>query len=150
MGVRRLSIAAIVSLGALAFAGSAQACSCVETPPREALFEADAAIVGRLISVTPRDSDSADYRYRVGRVYKRGEGIRRGRTVVVRSGIDGASCGLPGGVGQRYGLFLGWIKGGWIGSDCRVISPQELARAAQARSKRDLRATAAVPLSCAS
>ena len=73
--MRRLSIAvAIVILGALAFAGSAQACSCVRMAPSEAMQRADAAIVGKLVKVVPRGRLRADYRYRVQHVYKRAVG----------------------------------------------------------------------------
>jgi hypothetical protein len=127
--VGRLSLAAaIVVLGALAFAGGAQACSCLEMSPRAGLRAADAAIVGRLVEVVPRDRYSAEYRYRVRRVYK-GNGMRRGRMISVRSSLDGASCGLPAAVGRRYGLFLGRSDDGWRGSLCGLVDPGDLATA---------------------
>jgi hypothetical protein len=131
MGVRRLFGAAIVGLGLLVFAGSAQACSCARRSPGEALRAADAAIAGELLEVVPRDEYVADYRYEVMAVYKKGPGIRRGRTVIVRSGRDGAACGLPVGTGRRYGLLLGEeAGGGWVGGSCGVLEPGKLRLAA--------------------
>ena len=148
---RRLLIVGVaVSLLGFSTAGSASACSCVEATPREALRQADAAIVGRLVEVVPRDRYSSDYRYLVRGIYKRGEGIRRGGIVSVRSGLNGAACGLPSSEGRRYGLFLSRSDGGWIGSSCRLVGPAELvAAAAGAQRNRDLSASAAT-ISCAS
>jgi hypothetical protein len=141
--VGRLSAAAaIVVLGALAFAGGAQACSCAKVAPRAALRAADAAIVARLVEVVRRDRDSAQYRYRVRRVYK-GNGMRRSRPISVSSGIDSASCGLPSVVGRRYGLFLDWSDGAWRGSLCGLVEPQALAAAARGRASADRDAASA-------
>src|SRR4029077_16268156 len=69
--VRRLSLAAaIVVLGALVFTTGAQPCSCARWARGEAMRQADAAIVGRLVKVVPRSRFRADYHYRVQRVYK--------------------------------------------------------------------------------
>ena len=88
---------AIVVLGALAFAGSAQACSCVRMAPSEAMQRADAAIIGKLVKVVPRGRLKADYRYLVQHVYKGGAGIRRGGLLSVRSARQSSACGLPHG-----------------------------------------------------
>ncbi len=125
--MRRLAIAAVVVLGALVFStGSAQACSCAPTSPGKAMQQADAAIVGRLLGVVPRSRTQADYRYRVQRVYRRGEGIRRGRIVSVRSARDSAACGLPSRTGRRYGLLLVRGDGRWAGGLCGVMRPRQL------------------------
>jgi hypothetical protein len=130
---RRLALAAaIVALGALVSATGAQACSCIERTPREALRESDAAIVGRLVGMDAANPYSADYRYLVRRVYKRGTGLRGGETVSVRSGIDGASCGLPDDRERWFGLFLYRSGGHWMGSSCALIAPQKLSAAAAA------------------
>lgn len=127
MGLRRLSIAvAIVALGALVFTGSAQACSCVRMTPAKAMQQADAAIVGKLVAVVPRGRLMADYRYRVQRVYKRGTGIWRGRTISVRSARQSAACGLPRGTGQRYGLLLRRDESRWSSGLCAVFRPRAL------------------------
>lgn len=129
--MRRLAIAAIVALGALVFTGSAQACSCAPQAPGEAMREADAAIVGRLVAVLPRGPGRADFRYRVQRVFKRGPGIRRGRVVAVRSARSAAACGLPRRLGRRYGLLLRRGEGRWAGGSCGLARPGRLAALAR-------------------
>lgn len=132
--MRRLSLAAaIVALGALVLAGSAQACSCAQMAPGEAIQRADAAIVGELVEVVPRGAARADYRYRVQRVYKRGPGISRDTTVSVRSAMDSAGCGLPHRTGRRYGLLLVRGEGRWSGGLCGLLRPRQLDSAAQER-----------------
>jgi hypothetical protein len=121
--VRRLSLAsAIVVLGALVFTTGAQACSCAQMTPREAMRQADAAIAGRLVKVVPRSRSQAEYRYRVQRVYKRGPGIRRGQVISVFSARHSASCGLPERTGRRYGLALARLEGHWVGGLCGLLS----------------------------
>lgn len=127
MGWRRLPIAAaIVVLGALVFTGSAQACSCVRIAPAEAMKRADAAIVGKLVKVVPRGKVKAEYRYRVQRVYKRGAGIRRGKTISVRSARQSSACGLPRAPGRRYGLLLARDGSRWTSGLCGVFRPRLL------------------------
>jgi len=130
--VRRLTIvAAVVALGALAFAASAQACSCLRMAPGEALGRADAAIAGDLIEVVPRGGYRADYRYRVQRVFKGGQGIRPGRTITVRSSRQSAACGLPTETDRFYGLLLVRGEGRWNGGLCGVIEPRLLESASR-------------------
>lgn len=151
MRLRRLpSAAAIVALGALVFAGSAQACSCAELSPRAALRQADGAIVGRLIRVDPVDRFAADYLYRVRRVYKRGPGLRAGGTVSIHSGVNGASCGLPVDEARWYGLFLGRSGDRWRGGLCGLATPREIAAATAPQRGDDLAAGSASTASCAS
>jgi hypothetical protein len=92
--------------------------------------QADAAIVGELVRVVPRNRLRADYRYRVQRVYKRGRGLRRGRTISVGSARRSAACGLPRRSGRRYGLLLRRIDGRWTSGLCGVTRPRRLAAAA--------------------
>jgi hypothetical protein len=150
MGARRLSVAAIVGLGLLAFAGSAQACSCAPMRAGDALRRADAAVVAKLLKVVPRDRSRADYRYLVQRVYKVDRGLERGAVISVRSARGGAACGLPEGIGRRYGLLLEAPRGGsgqagssgalgdasWLGGRCGVLAPGELQAAAGGRRAR--------------
>src|SRR4051794_29744452 len=106
MRERRLSLtAALVMLGALAFAASAPACSCAPMKPSEALRQSDAAIVGRLVKVVPRGALRAVYRYEVQRVYRGRHVIERGKMLSVRSARRAAACALPRRLGHRYGLF---------------------------------------------
>jgi hypothetical protein len=129
VGATRLFVvAAVVVLGALAFAAGAQACSCAQTSPKQALRGADAAIVGELVAVIPRGDLRADYRYRVQRVYKKRVGIRRGRTISVRSATASSACGLPRRTGRRYGVLLAWSEGHWTSGLCGVMKPDLLHR----------------------
>jgi hypothetical protein len=141
---------AIVVLGALLFSSGAQACSCIERTPRQALREADAAIVGRLVEVVPANGYSATYNYLVRRVFKRGKGLRAGETVSVRSGLNGASCGLPVDEEHWYGLLLYRSEKRWTGGLCGLVAPRQLSAAAVALRKGDGLATAAGSGNCAS
>lgn len=135
---RRLSFAAAIAvLGALVLATGAQACSCVHRPPREALREADAAIVGRLVKVAPVGDYSAEYSYLVRRAYKGGKGVRAGETISVRSGVNGASCGLPVDEKRWYGLFLYRSGDRWAGGLCGLVAPRQLSAAAAAFQRGD-------------
>src|SRR6476646_511322 len=129
MGARRLFVAAIVGLGALAFAGAAQACSCAPVTGGEALHRSDAAIVARLVDVVPRDLEHASYLYQVERVY-RGD-IRSGTLISVRGARDAAACAPPRRLQRRYGLFLVRQDEAWAASACGVVTPKQLASAAR-------------------
>jgi hypothetical protein len=148
--VRRPAFAvAIVVLGALLFSSGAQACSCIKRTPRQALREADAAVVARLVKVVPANSYSAQYHYLVRRAYKRGTGIQAGETISVRSGVNGASCGFPVDKDRWYGLFLYRSGNRWTGGLCGLVAPRQLSAAASALHKGDDLAAAAGS-SCAS
>lgn len=128
----RFAIAVVFfTLLGLAGAGSALACSCAPAPPAESLARADAAIVGRLLSVVPRGPARAAYRYRVVRVYRGAGQVRRGSVATVLSGRGSAACGLPTGSGRNYGLFLLGERGRWASGLCGVVSPRRLWRAAR-------------------
>jgi hypothetical protein len=102
--------------------------------PREALRQADAAIVGRLVEVLPRGGGQADFRYRVRSVYKGGRAIGRGKTISVRGSSQSAACGLPWRTGRRYGLLLARDEGHWLGGLCGLIEPRKLRLAARGAS----------------
>jgi hypothetical protein len=130
--VRRLPIVgALVVLLALAFAGSALACSCAPLAPGESLRESDAAIVGRLVEVVPVGRFRADYRYEVQRVYRGRRAIASGRMLSVRSARRSAACALPRRLDRDYGLFLTRVAGRWVSGICGVIEPRRLHFAAQ-------------------
>jgi len=131
---RAVAAAAAALVIVLVAAEGAQACSCVPPRPREQLKRADGAFVGRLLAV--RGGDPADYVYRVGRVSKRGPGLRRGRRVKVRSPRSSASCGLPDARGRLYGLFLTRREGRWSSNLCSVVSPSDMPDAGASRSRR--------------
>jgi hypothetical protein len=145
--VRRLSIAgALVLLGLTGFAASAAACSCAPPGPVEALRRSDAAIVGRLLDVVPRDRLHADFRYRVRRVYRGAREIERGEVISVRSAASAAACGLPRRQDRPLGLFLLREEGRWTAGICSTVSPHRLWAAA----KRGRDGADSAGISCAS
>ena len=137
LGALVLAAAAVTVLGA----GDALACSCVPPRPAAQLKASDGAFVGRLVAIRDPDppaegepvgsGDPVDYVYRVGRVYKRGPGLLRGRRVRVRSTRDSASCGLPSGRGRLYGLFVERHNRGWHSNLCQVVTPAQMRRGAE-------------------
>jgi hypothetical protein len=136
---RRLAIAAVALGVPLLTADAASACSCVPLKPRAALKAADGAFVGRLLEVREVDppaqgepigtGDPMDYVYRVGRVYKRGPGLRRGRTVRVRSVRSEASCGLPDSPGDLFGIFAYRKNHRWHSNLCLTTTRRRMRRA---------------------
>lgn len=130
--MRRLPLlGGLAALFALAFAGTAQACSCAPAPPAESLRGSDAAIVAELLKVVPRGPFQADYRYDVLTVFRGGRKIEEGRVLTVRSARRAAACALPRRTGRRYGLFLIRSDGRWRSGICSVISPRRLRAAAR-------------------
>ncbi len=147
---RRIAIAALLAaLFGTAGAGSALACSCAPTSPRDSLAAADAAIVGRLLAVAPHGPGRAEYRYRVVHVYRGAAGIRRGAVIAVLSGRDSAGCALPTRTARNYGLFLLGRRGRWASGICGVLPPRRLWSAAQGASGAGIGAGSA-QISCAS
>jgi hypothetical protein len=144
--MRRLSVAAVVGLGALVFTGSAQACSCAPPAPAQALRQSDAAVVGEFVKVVPRGRLWADYRYRVRRVYRAHRGIERGETISVRSTRGAATCALPRRLGGAIGLFLTLRQSRWTAGMCSTIAPRRLRAVTAGGGARDGQAQA----SCAS
>ena len=123
----------------------AAACSCARdipyapgfTPPADArarsaheqMRSADAAFVGRLMSVRPsRTLGEANFRYRIRAVYKGKRRLRRGQIVTVRSARQAPTCGLPDEVGRRYGLLLYRRKGSprWRSGRCSLMSARDM------------------------
>ncbi|HEX7060234.1 MAG TPA: hypothetical protein VF176_10335 [Solirubrobacterales bacterium] len=102
--------------------------------PAEYLQRADAAVVGRLIAVTPRGQLRADYRYRLKRVYGGGDGLKRGQILVVRSARQTAACALPRHRQKTYGLFLAYTGQRWTAGICGVIAPRRLWAVARSHS----------------
>jgi hypothetical protein len=87
--------------------------------------------VGKLVKVVPKGDSSAEYRYRIKRVYRGGGMLRRGQIVSVRSAAQAAGCALPHGIGATYGLFLLHGHGEWVSGICAVVSPKQMWGAAQ-------------------
>lgn len=132
---RRIAISALLAVlfGAVG-AASALACSCARTSPAQSLATADAAIVGRLLSVAPHGPGRAEYRYRVVRVYRGTDRIRPGRVLPVLAGRDSAGCALPTRTGRNYGLFLLGDRGRWASGICGVLAPRRLWQVAEGAS----------------
>jgi len=128
------------ALAVFVLSGNAAACSCAPQSPVESLGEADAAIVGRLVAVTPHGATQAIYRYEVRHAYKGVEKIEAEAMLNVRSARRSAACGLPRRLGRSYGLFLLSRHGRWFGSICRVVSPKRMRRTAQGSATASARA----------
>jgi hypothetical protein len=97
------------------------------------LEEADAAIVARLVKVSPHGKLHADYRYEVRQVYRGRQAIETGQMLTVRSGRRAAACALPRRLTHVYGLFLARHQGHWVGGICGVVEPRRLRHAARGR-----------------
>lgn len=132
-----LVLFAAVCIGASVAAGSAWGCSCVaptEADLREWYAEADAAIVGTLVSRRNVDDgapkwggDETDgFTFVVEEDFKNNLGDR----VEVRSSAYGASCGLEVGRGDRIGLFIHRSGGHWWSGLCSQVSPKQMREAA--------------------
>jgi hypothetical protein len=117
----------------LVFAAAASACSCALVPEKQRYRQADAAFVGRLVSVRMVEGDrygEAVFRFRVGRSYKR----NLKDFVRVRSNTQGASCGIEPQKGRRYAMYLYRDDGRWTSNLCLQTTPRDLRRAAEGRS----------------
>lgn len=138
---RRLAVAAVALGIPLLAADAAMACSCVPPNEKKLLRESDGAFVGRLVAVRVVDppeqgepissGEPTDYIYRVGRVYKHGPGLRRGRRVRVRSVRSEATCGLQSAKGELYALFLERRNHRWHSNLCLTTTPRRMRRAAE-------------------
>lgn len=127
--MRRTAVVLVLAT-ALLGAESAQACTCVAVPPEDLLERADGAVIARHLAVRPIDgSAEVDFVYRVGRVYKHGPGLRRGRRIAVRTANSDAVCGLSPSIGRLTGLFLYRRDGRWTSGSCGQTSPKRMRRA---------------------
>ena len=120
--MRLLLVVAVATVAAVA-APTATACSCIPWgKPKAELARANGAFVGvylgrrplKPVGPMPSSLDPFLYKFRVERRLKG----TLGKTVEVRSSRDGASCGLEVVRGQRVGLLLRTIKGGWESNLC--------------------------------
>ncbi len=136
--MRRLTIA--LALAVLALAGAAEravACSCAGHEGPLSLKSWDGAVSARLLRVEPRPGDSgrATFAYKVRRVFKgRHEyDLHRGFHLRIESYLNGATCGLPGREGRRYGLLLYEWRGELEANLCTVVPQRKLRDAADRR-----------------
>jgi len=128
----RLAVVTIAAVLTAMLVGvdTAGACSCAFFSAKKQMKRADGAFTGRLLSVRPAEGTTeAAFRYRVGRAFKGGGRLRRGKVVTVWSQNSDAVCGLPQGIGVIYGLFVSREEGRWTGGLCGVVSPSKMRRA---------------------
>jgi hypothetical protein len=109
----------------LALAADAQACVCVQAPLDERLDDADAAVVGRVLSEEIRDVQGLPQRNLTIEVDTRVKGDLE-RTIVVRTPAQ-TSCDVSVDVGTPVGLLLTRAPDGvWLANLCSVVSADEL------------------------
>lgn len=107
---------------------AASACSCAAGDPREAIYVADAAIVGVVREASAqRNDDAVRYRIEVQQAVKGSIG----KVVTVDSATESPSCGLVLEVGARNGLLLRRNGDRWIAGLCDVMDPDRLLSAAE-------------------
>ena len=88
---------------------------------------ADAAVIARLVEITPLgESSKADFAYRVDRVFKGKRRIDDGEVISVRSWRGEAGCGMPEDMDRRYGLFLDRNALRWTSNLCLTVGPGEM------------------------
>jgi hypothetical protein len=105
----------------------------MQPDPYRGLVEADGAFVGALASVD-RDlgpvydsSTLVDFEFEVETALK-GD---IGQTIVVKSAVDGASCGFEMPLGARVGILLDRVGNQWEGNLCWTLDADALLAAAE-------------------
>lgn len=99
--MRRLLAAVVLSVGALSWPGSAQACSCAGPgSPCNAAWQADAVFVGHVVSI----SSTAGRRVELA-VIESFRGLQLSQVTVV-TGYGGGDCGYPFEIGQSYFVYV--------------------------------------------
>ena len=115
----------VIALVALAAAGEAAACVCLQQPLADRLDDADAAVVGKLVSERTRNLQGARQRLVTVEVTQRVKGDVP-ETIVVRS-PSGSDCDLPEADGRETGLLLERAPdGGWLANLCSVVGAGDL------------------------
>jgi hypothetical protein len=109
------------------FAGDAVACVCLEATVEERLDDADAAVVGRVVSDEVQEQDGAPSRRLTVVVEQRVKGDL-GETVVVRA-PSGTDCDVEIELETTTGLLLTRVPDGWFASACSLVTPGELVAA---------------------
>lgn len=125
-------------LGGMIAAGSpAYACSCVAGEPRDALAEADAALVG-VVSATPGGPIDGLFGGSIYRIeVKHDLKGNLDEEIDVDGGPANDSCGLGLRAGERVGLLLSATGGHWRASLCSTMEPRLLLPAAEQYSAPD-------------
>jgi hypothetical protein len=110
---------------ALAFASPAAACVCIDTPLAERLDDADAAVVGRVVSERPGDLNGAPQLFLTVDVEQRVKGDV-GRSIEVRS-PSGTDCDVDVPRDRSVGLLLTRAPDdAWLATSCSVVNPGQL------------------------
>ncbi|HWL90829.1 MAG TPA: hypothetical protein VNP90_05645 [Actinomycetota bacterium] len=127
----RLVLTLFLVAGALIISTPALACSCATLEPRDALSEADAALVG-VVSDTPGGPiaglfGGSTYRIQVEHDLKG----NLDEEIDVDGGPANNSCGLGLRSGERVGLLLAAGGGHWRAILCSTIAPGSLLAAAE-------------------
>jgi hypothetical protein len=98
---------------------------CIDTPLAERLDDADAAVVGRVVSERPGELNGAPQRFLTVEVEQRVKGDL-GRSLDVRS-PSGTDCDVEVPRDRSIGLLLTRGAGGaWIATACSVVNPGQL------------------------
>ena len=119
----------LVALAGLALAGESRACVCGDAPIGERLDDADAAVVGRVVSNTAWELEGGPSSRRLTvRVEQRVKGdVEETLHVLAPSGTD---CDVEIPLEKTTGLLLTRDRDGeWFASACSVVSPGELVAA---------------------
>ena len=120
----------LVALAGLALAGDSRACVCGDAPIEERLDEADAAVVGRVVSDAVLDLEGGPPSRRLTvRVEQRVKGdVDETLFVLAPRGTD---CDVEIPLEKTTGLLLTRTRGGeWFASACSLVAPGELVAAA--------------------
>jgi len=125
----RLTSVVLIALAGLALAGDSRACVCGDAPIEQRLDDADAAVVGRIVSDTPWELERGlSYRRLTVRVEQRVKGaVDETLLVLAPSGTD---CDVEIAREKTTGLLLTRDREGrWFASACSVVAPGELVAA---------------------
>lgn len=117
----------MAAVAALGLAGDALACVCIAATVEERLEEADAAVIGRIVSDEVTEVEGAPARRLTIAVEQRVKGDV-GDTVVVRT-PSGTDCDVTVEREATTGLLLTRAPDGWFASLCSVVTPGELVAA---------------------
>jgi len=121
----RAVLAALATSAALALAGNASACVCVEATLEARLDQADAAVVGSVVAERPGELRGASQLLLTVDVEQRVKGDVE-RTIEVRS-PSGTDCDVEVPRDEPVGFLLTRAPdGGWLASACSVVAPGEL------------------------
>jgi hypothetical protein len=109
------------------FAGDAVACVCLEATVDERLDDADAAVIGRIVSDEVTEVEGAPARRLTIAVEQRVKGDV-GDTVVVRT-PSGTDCDVTVELDATTGVLLTRVPDGWFATLCSIVTPGELVAA---------------------